>query len=281
MSIKATNWVWEKELPPSRKLVLMALADIADDRGYSFPAVPTLAVKVCMDERSVQRALRKLKGEKLLSIERRFCRDGSQTSNGYRLPIDTPVAICHRQPDGDVTGEAAQSSPDRWHRGHRDGGIDAALTTTEPTIYPSQEPPHGGQPEVPTPVDSVQDGGVRGLCFPQGLSSAQRRGLAGQLGPLDRENAQQLLDELAGRMARTQVVSPGGYLRALIQRLNCGTFEPELALQVAQRRQSQEPRNVAAAAPESAGAATTVSSPRRVPESIRLALKVRPTKALG
>jgi len=44
--------------PP--KLVLMARADIADDAGFCFPSVFTLAAKVSMDQRSVQRILRKL-----------------------------------------------------------------------------------------------------------------------------------------------------------------------------------------------------------------------------
>ncbi|TMH28054.1 MAG: helix-turn-helix domain-containing protein [Betaproteobacteria bacterium] len=38
----------------------MARADIADDAGFCFPSVFTLAAKVSMDQRSVQRILRKL-----------------------------------------------------------------------------------------------------------------------------------------------------------------------------------------------------------------------------
>ena len=42
----------------------MARADIADDAGFCFPSVFTLAAKVSMDQRSVQRILRKLMGKR-------------------------------------------------------------------------------------------------------------------------------------------------------------------------------------------------------------------------
>jgi hypothetical protein len=68
----------------------MALADIADDIGFCFPSIALLAMKVSMDERSVQRILRKLTADSLVSIEQRFRSDRAQTSNGYRLAIDHP-----------------------------------------------------------------------------------------------------------------------------------------------------------------------------------------------
>ncbi|MEL7820991.1 helix-turn-helix domain-containing protein, partial [Pseudomonas aeruginosa] len=46
MSIKAMNWAWEQPLSPVPKLVLMALADNADDHGYCWPKMKTIAVAV-------------------------------------------------------------------------------------------------------------------------------------------------------------------------------------------------------------------------------------------
>jgi len=37
------NWAWRQGLPPTPKLVLMALADAADDHGVCWPSVTTLA----------------------------------------------------------------------------------------------------------------------------------------------------------------------------------------------------------------------------------------------
>src|SRR3954469_18711448 len=97
------NWAWSICLPPAPKLVLMALADIADDAGFCFPSVPTLAVKVSMDERSVQRILRKLTADAFVAIEQRFRADHAQTSNGYRLAFERPPANCHRPSDSHAT----------------------------------------------------------------------------------------------------------------------------------------------------------------------------------
>ena len=40
------NWAWQQLLKPVPKLVLMALADAADDEGVCWPSVATLASKV-------------------------------------------------------------------------------------------------------------------------------------------------------------------------------------------------------------------------------------------
>lgn len=53
--------------------------------------------------------------------------------------------------------------------------------------------------------------------------------------------AQQLLDELAGRMAGSQIrVAPLAYLRGLIRRARGGTFTPEAALRVAESRAQRQ-----------------------------------------
>ncbi len=46
MSIKAMNWAWEQRLPPNSKLILMALADSADEIGKCWPRVRLIAEKV-------------------------------------------------------------------------------------------------------------------------------------------------------------------------------------------------------------------------------------------
>lgn len=45
MSIRAMTWAWSITLPPTPKLVLMALADIADDTGLCWPSHSALAAK--------------------------------------------------------------------------------------------------------------------------------------------------------------------------------------------------------------------------------------------
>lgn len=90
MSIKAMNWAWEQRLPPNSKLILMALADSADEIGKCWPRVRLIAEKCCASERTVQRVLKELEERGFLHIERRFRGDGGQSSNAYYLCLESP-----------------------------------------------------------------------------------------------------------------------------------------------------------------------------------------------
>ena len=59
--------VWRLDLPTVEKLVLLALADHADDDGRSaYPSVARLAYKTSLTPRSVQRVLRRLEDQNLI-----------------------------------------------------------------------------------------------------------------------------------------------------------------------------------------------------------------------
>jgi Helix-turn-helix domain len=52
--------VWELELPASEKLVLLALADCANDEGHCWPGIATLKKKCSKSERTIQGCIRTL-----------------------------------------------------------------------------------------------------------------------------------------------------------------------------------------------------------------------------
>lgn len=84
MSIKAMNWVFELPLKPTPKLILLSLADMADDNGYCFPAHKTIARKSSVSVSTVKRALDKMQQQGL--ITKRIRRNGRENlSNGYAL----------------------------------------------------------------------------------------------------------------------------------------------------------------------------------------------------
>ena len=61
MSIKISSEVWtSSSAKASSRLVLLALADYADDDGYCYPSIARLAVKCVLTERNVQLILRYL-----------------------------------------------------------------------------------------------------------------------------------------------------------------------------------------------------------------------------
>jgi hypothetical protein len=66
MSIRVMAAVWELSLPRGEKLVLLAIADHADDSGIAFPSVRRLAWKSGYSERQCQQVLKSLRHKQIL-----------------------------------------------------------------------------------------------------------------------------------------------------------------------------------------------------------------------
>lgn len=78
------------------------------------------------------------------------------------------------------------------------------------------------------------------LAYPKGLSKSEQTAARAKLATLPGDLAQQLLDELAGRIAAgTLLVSLLTYLRSLVSRASTGNFTPEATLPIAERRKRQ------------------------------------------
>lgn len=200
-------WAWSTTLPPTPKLVLTALADIADDQGVCWPSVKAMARKCSLSARSVQRILQSLQLQHLLSIEPRLRKDGSRTSNRYRLAIDAlpPGQIvrgCGHRCQGVVTLVT--------------GGGDTDVTpgtTNEPSIKSSQQRCADKQQSQPPRPERI-----RSLVFPHGLNDREREALGECVSTLVPETAQQVLNELGKRMRLAQIKYPARYCAALVNR---------------------------------------------------------------
>jgi len=93
VSIKLMNLVWAADIPLSRKSVLLALADQANDEGYCWPSRTTLAWKLGSTDRFVRKALADLESEGLARREERPGR-----SNVYIINTDKLREIQRKQP---------------------------------------------------------------------------------------------------------------------------------------------------------------------------------------
>ena len=120
MSVKAISWALDLELKPGPKLVLVVLADYADDNGYSFPSATTLARRASVSRSTLFRLLGELEDMGLLARERRRLGSGASTSNGYRL---NPAPPCQIDTPPRVTGDTPP------------------VSTVTPLIDPPSEPP--------------------------------------------------------------------------------------------------------------------------------------------
>ncbi|GGD43416.1 hypothetical protein GCM10012288_17150 [Malaciobacter pacificus] len=88
MSVKALNLAFETKLNGNLKLVLLALADSADDNMQCFPSYAHIARKASISVSTAKRAIEKLEKIKALKKQNRFKKNKKeQTSNIYTLTI--------------------------------------------------------------------------------------------------------------------------------------------------------------------------------------------------
>ena len=70
MSIRTMDRVWKNSMQSGGKLLLLlAIADFANDKGMAYPGIDTLAEKTRQSRRTVQRQLAELEAEQEIAIE--------------------------------------------------------------------------------------------------------------------------------------------------------------------------------------------------------------------
>jgi hypothetical protein len=277
MSLKVMSWAWTIALAPTPKLVLMALADEADDRGFCFPSQRRIAEKCNITERSVRRMIGVLASKQYLSVVQRFYKR-ARTSNGYQLAIDHSRTNCPGVPDTAIRGDRTVVSGGIGHGcpGAPDNAV--RVTTTYPVFNPTPLLQHGRDT---TPADLRLRSRGNDLCFPKALSTAQRQILAQQLIGLSIESAQQVLDELAGRMDATGVRNPVAYCAKLVERHKRGEFQLEVGIAVARKRQAEQRDGRTMSERPIATHTSADAALDRLPESIRLSLERMRPKSPG
>lgn len=242
------NWVWRQALPPTPKLVLMSLADAADDQGVCWPSVATIACKCCISTRTVRRIMQELAAASLLSRESRVRHNGSYTSNRYILALgggdklsggpDAGVSTPGRpRQEGTDTGVSPRTTKEPKRKPPQPQTFVAVAPARETTGVVSDNSSGDAEPKGVVSGNSGGDGPDRRLDYPKALTEPERVEARKQLAALPHDLAQQLLDELAGRMkVGTIRIAPLAYLRGLITRARAGDFTPEVALQIADVR---------------------------------------------
>lgn len=97
MSIRVMSRIWDEG--PRKQgplLVMLALADYANDAGECWPSIKSIAEKARMTERGVQRILRSLEDEKWLFVE---IGNGRKGCNMYRINPDRGYTPTECRPD--------------------------------------------------------------------------------------------------------------------------------------------------------------------------------------
>ncbi len=139
MSINVVREVWELDLPPHEKLLLLAMADHADHEGRNvYPSIDFVAWKTRYSARHVQRLVRGLERRGIL-VRQGNGNGGRGRSTCYRIDLrkgDKSAPFSRRKDDTAVTVSLENGDADDRKRvtgpaGKGDG--DVTRTVKEPT----------------------------------------------------------------------------------------------------------------------------------------------------
>lgn len=108
MSLELLTATFKLEtLTPTKKLILLILANYADENNRCYPSYKHIAKLAGLkDHKNVQRIIKDFAEQGLLSIEQRYTSSGGQTSNVYSLKINptphrdiTPAPLVNMPPN--------------------------------------------------------------------------------------------------------------------------------------------------------------------------------------
>jgi hypothetical protein len=142
MSIRAMNWAWEQEVRGGGLLVLLALADHADNDGICWPGQAHLAEKTKLSRQTVNEQLSHLEALELMHSE--DVRDGTGRFLHKRYFLHLPRPAMSGKPTRSMS-----EKPTRDHVGISAPALSgsAAPTKEEPSNCnrkPPTSPPSGG-----------------------------------------------------------------------------------------------------------------------------------------
>lgn len=223
------NWAWSQEIAPTPKLILMALADAANDHDECWPGIPFIARKCCVSERTVQRVLQEFQKSKLMRVHAQFDpRNGRRTSNRYRLNICNLPYPDNLSPHQDEQ--------------HVDGDNLSGTGVTIPVTYVGDR--------AKSPLEPQHESEQQPLHVPTSLSKAERQAIASFVAGIPGEDAQALIDELADALETATIKTNAmRWFRGLVSRYRKGEFIAAGGLRIAARRmQAKEVKNLDALA---------------------------------
>jgi len=160
MSVRIMATVWELDLSSVEKLVLLALADCANDDGLCWPSIATLKRKACVGERTVQRAIASLVSAGLLNRQEVSGRGCKYIVNPRHS--GTPVNVTPRQsdapppPERHPTPATVAPKPSRNHKEPSEVSAsgDAPLTTDEVVSGWNSRAKRSGLPSIAKLTDA-------------------------------------------------------------------------------------------------------------------------------
>jgi hypothetical protein len=129
MSITIMTEVWRADLPTGRKMVLLSLADNANDRGECYPSIEAVATRCGMSVRAVQGHVAELEKAGMLSRQERVGRSNLFVLHPRR--ICTPAESA---PPQNLHPRPAESAPPPAESAPPTPAESAPITVIEPSL---------------------------------------------------------------------------------------------------------------------------------------------------
>jgi hypothetical protein len=161
VALRASRWAWSLDLPATPKLVLLALAEHADDRGVCWPGQERIARMCGLSVRHLRRVCADLEGRGWIRIEHRPGTGAGRRTDLYQLQLEGRGSDT-RQPDMGGTQPDSMTRGATGHSGQATGHLeqgnrtsergqpdtDVRQTVMEPSREPVMEPP-SEEPDQP------------------------------------------------------------------------------------------------------------------------------------
>lgn len=150
MSLKCMSMVFERLEPrgPVLRLVLLTLADIANNEGVCWPSVDYISARAGVCERSVQRAIRRLEKLGFISIQT----GGRTAKGGKRSSVYTLMG--------------ATESPIRVSASHPEGVSQSPTRVTPSQSMGDSQSKRGCQADTPTVREPSENHNTEPSCEP-------------------------------------------------------------------------------------------------------------------
>ena len=219
MSIRLMTLAWDLQMPANKKLVLLAMCDWANDAGYCYPSMASVARRSCISKRQCQRIMHELISSALIAVVAN--QHGGAGSRRYQINVGALR-------EGVAAGTGDKLTP-----------VDVAASVPM-TVACKTDDAHvarttrNRQSDPPLP-QSAQQLDWRYLSK---LDAAERVVVVELLNGVDASQHQGVIDELAGALRAKAIRGQWpAWLRGLVLRARAGTFAPSHALGIQRDRQ--------------------------------------------
>lgn len=213
------NLAWDIKMSPTMKLVLLALCDWANDSGFCFPSMLTLARKACISKRQCQRIMSELIAMTLVHVVGN--QQGGVGSRRYQINV-AGLREGSTDDGGDKLSPVATVSPTPMtaRRERRDAGV----TRTKSN--------HQCDPPLQKSSFSID------WSHLSQLSEEERVVVVDMLDGVAESERQGVVDELAGALRAKAIKTQWpGWLRGVVRQARAGAFVPNHALAIQRDRQ--------------------------------------------